>query len=622
MQRALYAWPGLVSLASGKAGFVNEGTVGMILTSHTTEPETVTTGNAFNLTIHGVGLDHHNARIKIVRAEDTCDGYEIAYMDGLKCTTPGTCSPAPEFTSDTSATFGPITVHSPAVAGSASGSIDLKACYCPGKCSNPQQYTPVGAEGEFFTVTYGGQATWSLLDDNMPVSSVSSTDTSKKLAVYNERADYNTRVKFVLAGKAGETYQVDCSDTADTSAVDTIEPSFSADGSAYFDLTTYPGDRDSTVSLLVCVCLGATCVGGATDDSYAYAVSTVGQGLLQVKVNPDLLPTTIYGNDILQISPTQSAMKAEFDATTITATANDQCSGGDADPDLVLTASVPKLCPGRCADALGDDSATALAGCEDGCGHATNTNNRHECFQKCSSVACEEGCIAGFTDVEATVVWAEADVQHRRLGKYALCDGSSRLGTLVVSNKFRRDVTYLLEAATSMSIEVQSRCSLTPFNDYQVDTLGWCAPRDRMLIVDCKQQCGAAGPSAGVRKFTSSGGVSTMRFDDFRDMVPSILYNNTLQFDNLALRGGDYKVCMCDSDLLPDYRQRCTEISDYSVEVGHVHVTALSCALVRAQHRILDCEKMSAGGQICNGRPPADVASAHVSSTQNIFLYI
>merc|ERR1711904_431622 len=64
--------------------------------------------------------------------------------------------------------------------------------------------------------------------------------------------------------------------------------------------------------------------------------------------------------------------------------------------------------------------------------------------------------------------------------------------------------------------------------------------------------------------------------------------------------GGSYKVCFCDSSLLPEGQQYCHAESDYSVEIGELIVSGVSCLLKESDFRRRTCYNMFHGGLICS----------------------
>jgi hypothetical protein len=64
--------------------------------------------------------------------------------------------------------------------------------------------------------------------------------------------------------------------------------------------------------------------------------------------------------------------------------------------------------------------------------------------------------------------------------------------------------------------------------------------------------------------------------------------------------GGSYKVCFCDSSLLPEGQQYCHAESDYDVEIGRLIVSGVSCLLQEADFRRRECYPQFHGGLACS----------------------
>jgi hypothetical protein len=64
--------------------------------------------------------------------------------------------------------------------------------------------------------------------------------------------------------------------------------------------------------------------------------------------------------------------------------------------------------------------------------------------------------------------------------------------------------------------------------------------------------------------------------------------------------GGSYKVCFCDSSLLPEGQQYCHAESDYDVEIGKLIVSGVSCLLQEKDFRRRECYPQFHGGLACS----------------------
>lgn len=62
--------------------------------------------------------------------------------------------------------------------------------------------------------------------------------------------------------------------------------------------------------------------------------------------------------------------------------------------------------------------------------------------------------------------------------------------------------------------------------------------------------------------------------------------------------GGTFKLCFCDSALLPAGRT-CRSVEDYAVEVGTVHASGVSCLIGKPELQRASCMPMYHGGLRC-----------------------
>jgi hypothetical protein len=115
----------------------------------------------------------------------------------------------------------------------------------------------------------------------------------------------------------------------------------------------------------------------------------------------------------------------------------------------------------------------------------------------------------------------------------------------------------------------------------------------------CKSQYENAdlGPSTSY-KFLAKAGTTVERKLMEGDGLSSDLI---LRFKDIEFKsGGSYKVCFCDSALLPTGQQYCHAESDYSVEIGELIVSGVSCLLKDSDFRRRTCYNMFHGGLICS----------------------
>jgi hypothetical protein len=71
-------------------------------------------------------------------------------------------------------------------------------------------------------------------------------------------------------------------------------------------------------------------------------------------------------------------------------------------------------------------------------------------------------------------------------------------------------------------------------------------------------------------------------------------------FARQASGAGKFKVCFCDSALLPEGQSSCLSETDYSLEVGELFVSGVSCLLANPKFRRGTCYNMFHGGLACS----------------------
>jgi len=115
------------------------GAIDTIITTATTSPALVLSGQEFSLTVHGYALPSgdRRQRLKLVYEDHDCDAELPHTVIGLGCANKNVCSPRPQSSSMTSATFDKL-----AIAGMAENR-GYKVCYCKGPCFAGWQYTAV-----------------------------------------------------------------------------------------------------------------------------------------------------------------------------------------------------------------------------------------------------------------------------------------------------------------------------------------------------------------------------------------------------------------------------------------------------------------------------------------------
>jgi len=121
------------------SGNFTAGAVDPVISSVVLEPQEPQSGELFSVHVKGLAIPSHvpSQRIKIVRAEDGCDGIQPAAVVGLGCSDAFICSPKPTNVSQTEVVFSNIAV----LATSATQA--YKVCYCGGPCRQPWHYAEI-----------------------------------------------------------------------------------------------------------------------------------------------------------------------------------------------------------------------------------------------------------------------------------------------------------------------------------------------------------------------------------------------------------------------------------------------------------------------------------------------
>lgn len=80
---------------------------------------------------------------------------------------------------------------------------------------------------------------------------------------------------------------------------------------------------------------------------------------------------------------------------------------------------------------------------------------------------------------------------------------------------------------------------------------------------------------------------------------PGFSWNGMLRFKPIQFSsGGQFKLCFCDSELSGG---RCHSVSDYSIEVGAVHASGVSCLVSKPKLQRVACTDQFHGGLRCYG---------------------
>jgi len=126
--------------------------------------------------------------------------------------------------------------------------------------------------------------------------------------------------------------------------------------------------------------------------------------------------------------------------------------------------------------------------------------------------------------------------------------------------------------------------------------------------------------TAAVAACCECGGGTTRRLDGRRLQTTPVAYSSAdeqswgfswrqiLRFNGIKFSsGGTFKLCFCDSDHLSTTAQMhegaCRSKEHYSIEVGTIHVSGISCLLTDERFRRVQCRQQYYGGLRCYSPP-------------------
>mmetsp|Transcript_39973 Transcript_39973/g.84490 ORF Transcript_39973/g.84490 Transcript_39973/m.84490 type:complete len:1387 (+) Transcript_39973:3-4163(+) len=109
-------------------------------------------------------------------------------------------------------------------------------------------------------------------------------------------------------------------------------------------------------------------------------------------------------------------------------------------------------------------------------------------------------------------------------------------------------------------------------------------------------------PNGGPGVVNGGGGVLVAR----TALEWAFSWQDVLRFREIRFStGGSFKLCFCDSEHLStialDSADECRDLADYSIEVGKIHVSGISCLLSDSRFRRTICASQYYGGLRCYG---------------------
>jgi hypothetical protein len=90
---------------------------------------------------------------------------------------------------------------------------------------------------------------------------------------------------------------------------------------------------------------------------------------------------------------------------------------------------------------------------------------------------------------------------------------------------------------------------------------------------------------------------------------PGISWDSMYRYKDIDFKsGGEFKLCFCDSSILPGTNNICDQPEDYTIEVGRIHATGLQCLLNDPKMTKGTCVNQFYGGLRCYDKAAPDVA--------------
>jgi hypothetical protein len=203
----------------------------------------------------------------------------------------------------------------------------------------------------------------------------------------------------------------------------------------------------------------------------------------------------------------------------------------------------------------------------------------HQCFTKCSlNAPCEDGdeeyCFcdghySGYDGIESNALCADLS-----LCEY-LCDNTP--GCVSIDKHKSRNRCFL---------NLESEC------DSHEDNLA----QDPHYDLYIKKDDDNDEQAGKTRKLQTEAKA--------RELMPSVdlgfSWEEMLRFKDIQFKsGGTFKLCFCDSSLLPGVGRVCATERDYTIEVGMIHSSGVSCLISNPQLQRVSCTPQMHGGLRC-----------------------
>jgi len=201
----------------------------------------------------------------------------------------------------------------------------------------------------------------------------------------------------------------------------------------------------------------------------------------------------------------------------------------------------------------------------------------HQCFTKCSlNAPCEDGdeeyCFcdghySGYDGIDSNALCADLS-----LCQY-LCDNTP--GCVSIDKHATRNRCFL---------NMASEC------DSHEDNLAKDTHYDLFIKKDDMND-----EQKGARK---------LKEDKSRELMPAVdlgfSWEDMLRFKDVQFKsGGTFKLCFCDSSILPGVGRACATERDYTIEVGMIHASGVSCLISNPMLQRVSCTPQMHGGLRC-----------------------
>lgn len=167
-------------------------------------------------------------------------------------------------------------------------------------------------------------------------------------------------------------------------------------------------------------------------------------------------------------------------------------------------------------------------------------------------------------------------------------DFSSDFGAHYVTNAFKTGVDFVVGVDEDLQVELDAQAGVAKM--HPDDPL-----RSRVMLIPCSGTCGksaaAVGPPNAPTSKSHSAWAENRPINNHTDdaaarrlIAYDVNHDTQLQFPAMQFSaGGKYKLCACDAALMDSLTtsraHACSDLADYNILVGEVHVSGISCLL-------------------------------------------